>query len=217
MVNSVKLVVLGAYGKSGQAIINAASERGHEILAVAHRRHDEITLPTKHILIKDLMELTVADIDSYDAVIDAVSAWTPATFSVHTDGISHLAKLLRQTNTRYLKIGGAGTLYINEMHTKQLKDRDNYPVEMLPLADVLCESLDRLRSYSDLAWTYVTPAFNYDPDGIATGKYRIDGEEFLATSDDDSYISYADFATALLDIIESKSYIRQRITLVSQQ
>ncbi|CAJ1187950.1 NAD(P)-dependent oxidoreductase [Companilactobacillus nantensis] len=213
----MRLVVLGAYGKSGQAIINAASERGHEVLAVAHRRHDDITLPTKHILIKDLMELTFDDIAGYDAVIDAVSAWTPSTFSVHTDGISHLANLLRTTNTRYLKIGGAGTLYINKIHTKQLKDRENYPAEMLPLADVLCESLNRLRSYSDLAWTYVTPAFNYDPDGVATGKYRIDGEEFLDTSDDDSYISYMDFATALLDIIESKSYIRQRITLVSSR
>lgn len=215
MVNKLKIVVLGAYGKSGQTIINAAEKRGFDVLGVAHRQHPEIDLGTTQVLIKDLMSLTKADLQGYDAVIDAVSAWTPETFSIHTDGISHLANLLRNSKTRYLKIGGAGTLYTNLSHTKQLKDRANYPTEMLPLADVLCESLNRLRSYSDLNWTYLTPAFNYDPEGKATGKYRIEGEEFLATNDDDSYITYADFATATLDILEAKTYIRQRITLVS--
>jgi len=71
-----------------------------------------------------------------------------------------------------------------------------------------------LRSYSNPAWTYVTPAFNYDADGPATGHYQTDGEDYLAENDADSYISYADFATGILDILEQQTYIRQRITLV---
>lgn len=82
------------------------------------------------------------------------------------------------------------------------------------MADALVASLDRLRSYSNLAWTYVTPAFNYDATGTATGQYHVDGEDYRAINDDDSYISYADYATGMIDVLESGKYIRQRITLV---
>lgn len=210
----MKFAVIGAFGKSGQAIIREAKQRGHTVLAIAHRDHPDITLGADRLLIKDLFDLTKADLADVDAVIDAVSAWTPATFAVHTTGISHLASLLAGTATRYLKVGGAGTLYINVEHTQMLKDRADYPADWLPLADVLVASLNRLRSYSNLAWTYVTPAFNYDATGAATGHYHVDGEDYLATDDADSYISYADYATGMLDLLESGRYVRQRITLV---
>ncbi|MFD1417825.1 NAD(P)-dependent oxidoreductase [Companilactobacillus keshanensis] len=211
----MKIAVIGAYGKTGRALIQEATKRGHSVLAIAHRQHDDITYD--NLLIKDLMDLTAADLSGLDAVIDAVSAWTPETFAVHTTGLSHLAQILSNTNTRYLKVGGAGTLYINADHTKMLKDRADYPTDWVPLADVLVASLNRLRSYSNIAWTYVTPAFNYDSEGPATGYYHIDGEEYLAKSDDDSYISYADYATGMLDILENNTYVRQRITLVGGQ
>lgn len=210
----MKIAVIGAFGKSGQAIIHEAHQRGHQVLAIAHRDHPEVTLPYDQLLIKDLFDLTKTDLTGVDAVIDAVSAWTPETFAVHTTGISHLAQLLAGTTTRYLKVGGAGTLYINAEHTQMLKDRADYPTDWLPLADALVASLDRLRSYSNLAWTYVTPAFNYDATGAATGHYHVDGENYLATNDDDSYISYADYATGMLDLLENGQYVRQRITLV---
>lgn len=210
----MKIAVIGAFGKSGQAIIQEAKQRGHTVLAIAHRDHPEVSLAYDQLLIKDLFDLTREDLADVDAVIDAVSAWTPETFAVHTTGISHLAQLLTGTTTRYLKVGGAGTLYINAEHTKMLKDRADYPADWLPLADVLVASLNRLRSYSNLAWTYVTPAFNYDANGAKTGQYHVDGEDYLATKDEDSYISYADYATGMIDLLENGHYIRQRITLV---
>ncbi|MFC6260073.1 NAD(P)-dependent oxidoreductase [Levilactobacillus fujinensis] len=208
----MKIAVIGAYGKTGRALIQEATKRGHSVLAIAHRQHDDVTYD--NLLIKDLMDLTATDLAGVEAVVDAVSAWTPETFAIHTTGLSHLAQILSGTETRYLKVGGAGTLYINADHTKMLKDRADYPADWLPLADALVASLSRLRSYSNLAWTYVTPAFNYDADGAATGVYHVDGENYLAKSDADSYISYADYATGMLDIIEQNTYIRQRITLV---
>ncbi|WP_421016489.1 NAD(P)-dependent oxidoreductase [Furfurilactobacillus cerevisiae] len=213
----MKIAVIGAYGKTGQAVIKEAQDRGHEILAIAHKRHENLDLHGAQILIKDIMDLTAKDFDGADAIIDAVSAWTPETFAVHTTGLSHIATLLNGTKTRYLKVGGAGTLFINSEHTKMIKDRDNYPTDWLPLANALVASLNRLRSYSNIQWTYVTPAFNYDPDGAKTGNYHIDGEEYRAQNDDDHYISYADYAIGLLDMIEQKSYLRQRVTLVGKK
>ncbi|VDG24735.1 NAD(P)-dependent oxidoreductase [Lactiplantibacillus mudanjiangensis] len=107
------------------------------------------------------------------------------------------------------------TLYTNDQHTEQVMDRPEYPKKWLPLANALRDTLVKLRTYSDLAWTYVTPALTYDVTGIATGKYHIEGEE-LTTTDDKSYISYADYATGMIDLIEQHTHVRQRITLVGQ-
>ncbi|KQL52765.1 hypothetical protein AN964_04015 [Heyndrickxia shackletonii] len=211
----MKIIVLGAYGKSGRSIIPEAEKRGHEVLAVAHRKHEDVHY--KNVLIKDIMDLTKEDIAGYDAIIDGVSAWVPETFHVHTDGVSHIANLLEGSNTRYIKIGGTGTLFINKEHTKYFKDWENYMEEYKPLAEVLVQSLERLRSYSNIAWTYATPAFNYDVEGEATGKYHFDGEEFSIEDIPTSHISYADFASALIDILENGSYVRQRMTIVGDE
>ncbi|MBT2725319.1 hypothetical protein [Bacillus sp. ISL-46] len=66
------------------------------------------------------MDLTKEDIAGYDAIIDGVIAWVPETFYVHTDGVSHIANLLDSSNTRYIKIGGTGTLFINKENTKTI-------------------------------------------------------------------------------------------------
>lgn len=213
----MRIAVIGAFGKTGRSVIKEARDRGHEIVAIAHRNHEEVDLGVEQLLIKDIMNLTVDDLKDVDAVVDAISAWTPETFYVHTDGISHLANILKGTDIRYLKVGGAGTLFINSDHTKMLKDRPDYPKDWLPLADVLVESLNRLRSYSDIHWTYVTPAFNYDPEGIRMGDYKIGGEEYHSEDDSKSYISYADYAIGMLDILEKKLYVRRRITLFNDK
>jgi len=64
----------------------------------------------------------------------------------------------------------------------------------------------------------VTPPVNFLPNGRATGQYHVNDEEFKANfrGDDglDDYISYADFATGIIDIIKNNQYLRQQITLV---
>lgn len=209
----MKIAVIGAFGRTGQAVIKEAQRRGHTVLAIAHRQHDDVDLGQVQLLIKDIRNLSQADLVGVDAVVDAISAWTPATFPVHAAGISWMAHLLTGTQTRYLKVGGAGTLFINAEHTQMLKDRADYPSEWLPRATALADSLTRLRSYSGLRWTYVTPALNYDAAGERTGDYQVGGEEFHAATDADHYISYADYAVGMLDIIEQGTYIRQRIVL----
>ncbi|MFD1671271.1 NAD(P)-dependent oxidoreductase [Agrilactobacillus yilanensis] len=209
----MKIIVIGAYGKSGRELVATAEKNGHDVLAVAHRKHADIKF--KHELIKSGLDLTAADIAGYDVIIDAISAWTPDTFPIHTDTAMHIAHLIKGTTTRYIKIGGAGTMYINDEHTKMLRDWSDYPEANLPLAEVLITNLDRIRSYSDMAWTYVTPAFNYDPDGKYTGQYQIAGEDMNLNTLLKSYISYKDMAKAIIDLVEQQRYIRQRIIVLN--
>jgi putative NADH-flavin reductase len=159
------------------------------------------------------MDLNKEDLLGFDAVVNAVSAWTEDTFYIHTDGISHLAHLLEGTDTKLLMVGGSGTLFINKEHSLQLIDKPDFPEELKPLGNALRANLERLRSFSNLRWTYVSPAFELDFEGPATSNYIIGGEEFFTNDEGKSYISYSDFAEAFVDIIEN-DYVRRRVSVI---
>ena len=132
--------------------------------------------------------------------------------------------LIKGTAIHYLKVGGANTLYINAAHTHTLQELPlYYPDYMQDLGSAHAEGLKVLRGTDDVNWTYVTPTYNFDPDGKRTGGYRVAGEEFKPARSKNpndgkqDYISYADFAKGVIDIIENKQYSRQRITLFSEQ
>lgn len=212
----MKFLVLGAYGKSGQRIIREAVSRGHKVIGIAHHQHDEINLGEAKIEIKDVLAITKEDLTNVDAIIDAISAWTPETFPVHSKVISHIAPMINGTDTQYIKIGGAGTIYINQDHTQKLKDWNEYPTELQPLAAALNENLARIRSYSNILWTYATPAFNYDVESDKPKPYQIKFESMELKDLLNSHISYNNMARALVDIAEDKLYTRQRIILLDK-
>jgi len=206
----MKIAIIGAHGKAGNLIAKEAIKRGHDVTAIVRKKHNDNFEQT---IEKDLMDLTREDLQGVDAVVNAVSAWTEETFFIHTDGLSHLAQLLEGTDTKLLMVGGAGTLYINKEHSQQLVDQPDFPTELKPLGATLRANLDRLRSFSNLRWTYVSPAFELDFDGPATGRYLIGGEELFFNEAGKSYISYADYAEAFVHIIEN-DYVRRRVSVI---
>lgn len=206
----MKIAVIGAHGKAGNLIAQNAIKRGHDVTAIVRKKHNDTF---KTIIEKDLMDLNKEDLLGFDAVVNAVSALTEDTFYIHTDGISHLAQLLEGTDTKLLMVGGAGTLYINKEHSLQLIDNPDFPEELKALGKTLRANLERLRSFSNLQWTYVSPAYELDFEGPATSNYIIGGEEFFTNDEGKSYISYLDFAEAFVDIIEN-DYVRRRVSVI---
>lgn len=209
-------MVIGAYGTAGSLIMQQVLDRGHEVTAVSRRRHVEADYP--RVLIRDARELSPQDLDGLDAVIDATGAWTPETEAVHYEGVLHLMRLLRNTETRYLKVGGTNTLFINRAHTRRLQDLPQYyPGYMQDLCTAHQRGIEIMRRFSEVRWTYVTPAYKFAPYGAYTGTYYVRGDEFTPGADDDrhDYISYADYAKGMVDIVEQHRYLRQQITLVS--
>ena len=65
-------------------------------------------------------------------------------------------------------------------------------------------------------WTYISPAGDFQADGARTGSYILGGEELVLNSRGESVISYADYAIALVDEIESGKHIKERISVVSE-
>ena len=207
----MKMAVVCANGKAGKLIVKEAVERGLDVTAIVR---GENRSAAKKALVKDLFDLTNADLKGFDVVVDAFGAWTPETLPLHSASLKHLCDILSGTDTRLLVVGGAGSLYVDPEHTAQVMDGPDFPEVFKPLATNMGKALDELRGRNDVQWTYISPAGDFQAEGERTGKYIQAGEELTLNGRGESIISYADYAIAMVDEAVSGNHIRQRISVV---
>ncbi len=209
----MKIAVICANGKAGQLIVKEAMARGADVTAVVRSENKSTATNVIH---KDLFDLTTADLESFDIVIDAFGAWTSETLPQHSSSLKHLCDLVSGKSTRLLVVGGAGSLYVNPEHTIQVMDETNFPEIFKPLAAHMGKALDALRTRTDVKWTYLSPAGDFQADGEKTGKYIWGGEELTLNAKGESVISYADYAAAMVDEALTGNHIQQRISVVAE-
>ena len=209
----MKIAVICANGKAGKLIVNEAKNRGLDVTAVVREENKTVA---QNVLIKDLFDLTAADLTGFDVVIDAFGAWTEDTLPQHSTSLKHLCDILSGTNTRLLVVGGAGSLYVNPEHTAVVSDGADFPDIFKPLAAAMAKALSELRLRNDVKWTYLSPAGDFRADGERTGKYILGGEELTLNSKGESVISYADYAIAMIDEAVNGNNIQKRISVVAE-
>lgn len=210
----MKIAVVAANGRVSQKVIEEAIGRGFEVKAFG--RGSENKTIAKDYVQKDIMDLTKEDLAGFDAVVDGFGAWKDEEQPMHVTTSQHLCDILSGTDTRLVIVGGAGSLYVNPEHTIQVKDDADFPAIFMPLANAMGEELDELRKRSDVNWTFISPAGDFQADGERTGKYILGGEELVLNSNGESVISYADYAIAMVDEIEKGNHIKERISVVSE-
>ncbi|QIQ22087.1 NAD(P)-dependent oxidoreductase [Zophobihabitans entericus] len=209
----MKVAVIGATGKSGQHIVTEALNKGYEVTAIV-RDKTKITHDKVKVLERNIFDLTVNDIKGFDAVINAFSAPQNDQHQ-HVVAMQHLIKIFEQVpQVRLLVVGGAGSLYVDPQKSVRLSSTPDFPDAYKPTALNMAESFDLLK-VSKVNWTYFSPAAFYDPDGKRTGKYQL-GTDFLMTNKEgQSYISYADYAIAMVAELANKAFIKKRFTIVA--
>lgn len=206
-----KIAVVAANGKAGQLIVREAVERGNDVTAFVRSENRTVA---ENVVVKDIMDLTPKDLVGFDAVVDAFGAWTPETLPQHSTTLAHLCDILSGTDTRLLIVGGAGSLYVNPEHTMTVSETPDFPEIFKPLASAMAKALSDLRERDDVRWTYISPAGDFQAEGERTGDYILAGEELTLNDRGESIISYADYAIAMVDEIESGDHIQQRISVV---
>ena len=72
--------------------------------------------------------------------------------------------------------------------------------------------LDALRKVDDLDWTMLSPSALFTA-GQRTCVFRLGGNSLLTAADGKSWISFEDFAVAMLNEVEHPQHIRQRFTV----
>ncbi len=209
----MKIGIIGANGRAGSRIMKEAIDRGHEVTAIVRDASKLGSVPTD-VLEKDLFQLTTEDVSQFDVLVNAFRP-VAGEESLSSNAINLLIEVLQNTNTRLIAVGGAGSLFVDEEKQLQLMDSPNFPKEYLPTAVNMGKVLDILKETDSISWTFISPSSIFAL-GKRTGSYIIGQDNVLYNSTGKSYVSFEDYAIAVLDEIENPKYQNQRFTVASE-
>lgn len=209
----MKIGVIGATGKAGQLIMEEAKQRGHEVTAIV-RNASKLKNQT-NVIEKDIFVITSKDIEQFDAVVDAFNA-PPGSEQLHVESIQSLIKVFQGVQTRLAVVGGAGSLFVDAEKTTPLMSTEGFPAAYYPTASNMGKGLKELEK-STINWTYLSPAAFFDAEGARTGAYQLGKDHVITNSQNESYISYADYAIALIDELENKNHVNERFAVVGEK
>ncbi|GAA4636402.1 NAD(P)-dependent oxidoreductase [Actinoallomurus vinaceus] len=216
------IVIFGAGGRAGRAIIAEARDRGHRVTAVVRDpgRYADLGSDGVRVVAGDVTDArAVAEVArGHDAAVNAVSPFSgpeqgfddldPEFFVKAADallrglaetGVSRLVAIGLFAN---LRMPGGGLV---------MDDPSAFPAEIRPFAAAHTAGLDRLRTAdTTVDWLMLTPPAQLEAEGARTGGYRV-GDETVPPSG--ARLSYADLAVAAVDEIEAPRHHRTRVSV----
>jgi putative NADH-flavin reductase len=200
-----KIAIIGATGRAGSQLLEEALRRGHSVTAIA-RDTSKIDaregVVSKAVDALDAPALQAA-IAGHDVVISAAHfATLPASAVV--------GPVKKAGVKRLLVVGGAGSLLLPD--GVRVIDSEGFPEAYKAEASAGAEFLANLREERDLDWTFLSPSAEF-VEGERTGKFRIGQDDLLVSSAGRSWITFADYAIAMLDEVEAPKHSRQRFTV----
>ncbi|WP_346235029.1 NAD(P)-dependent oxidoreductase [Lysinibacillus telephonicus] len=209
----MKIGIIGATGKVGSNILIEAKMRNHDITAIARNKK---ALPNMNITIleKEIFDLTKEDATQFDVLVNAFGTF-PGEESLHVKAGRYLISLLKNSQTKLFVVGGAGILFKDNGYKIRLIDLPEFPKEYKSIANQQLQNLIDLQN-SSIRWTFLSPSPLFDSDGPRTGHYILGKDRLLLNSQHLSYVSYADYAVAVLDEIENPRYENKHFTVASE-
>lgn len=97
---------------------------------------------------------------------------------------------------------------------RNLKDLPTFPAEFKPLAEAQGKALEDSERPT-WKWTFISPAADFQADGERVGSYETAGEE-PATLLAKSYISYVDYAIAVVNEAEQAAHVGERFSVYAK-
>jgi len=209
----MKIAVIGATGKAGQKIIEEALQRGHDVTGIV-RSASKVTANIS-VIEKDVFALSQEDVKGFDVVVNAFGA--PAgQEELHVKAGRHLIDIFKGIDTKLLVVGGAGSLFVDPEKNVRVMDTPDFPEMFYATAKNQGENLHDLQQ-STITWTFLSPSAFFDPEGPRTGSYTAGEDHLLVNASGESYVSYADYAVAMLDEIENPKHVNSRFTVTSNK
>lgn len=201
----MKVALIGASGNVGSRLLQELTSRGHQVTAIA-RYVEKITLgpgvTVRRGDIANKAEMTGL-LRGHDAVLSSVS------FTA-SDPALLISEVKEAGVKRYLVVGGAGSLEVAP--GLRLVDTPAFPAAYKPEATRGAEFLATLLPEKGLSWTFLSPSAEFVP-GERTGVFRLGGNQLLTDGAGRSWVSYEDFAVAMVDELENPQHVRERFTV----
>lgn len=217
------VVLIGASGFAGSAILNEALLRGHKVTVIAPHP-EKITVKNDNLTVikgDATQPDTLAEIArGKDAVISAYNpGWgNPRQYEETLENYPKIVEGTKRAGVRRLLIvGGAGTLFVKP--GLRLVDTGNLPAEWLPGVKSMGEFyLDYLMKEHDVDWVFFSPAGNLgdmgqNGPGQRTGKFRLGKDDMIFDENGNSFISVEDYAYAMIDELEQENHHNERFTI----
>lgn len=211
------VLLIGATGFVGSAVLNELVSRGHKVTAVA-RNIEKIA---KSELL-DVVKEDVANVDAIakladgkDAIISAYNpGWTnPDIATLISENYPNILSAAKKSGVeRLLIVGGAGTLFCAP--GLRVVDSGAIPEEIMggvrPLGDFY---LNTLMNENDIDWVFFSPAGVFDPQGKKTSNYRLGKDDLIVDAEGNSHISVQDYADAMVNELEKPTHHKERFTI----
>ncbi|QLH79473.1 NAD(P)H-binding protein [Halosimplex rubrum] len=199
----MNVLLLGASGMIGQRIADELLDRGHAVTGTSRSGAvDGVDREGFETLALDATDAdAVADAAAdHDAVISALGPSEDADLDILVAMAEAVLSGLRESGTdRLLWVGGAGSLYVAE--DTQFVETEDFPDELVPLAQAHIDAFEVVREADDVEWSYLAPPGIIEP-GERTGDYRTAEGELVVDDEGDSYITCEDYAVAVADELE---------------
>lgn len=213
------IILIGASGFVGSAILEEALNRGHKVTALV-RNPEKIQVKNENLTV---LAVDVTDVEALSKVVagkDAViSAYNPGWGNprLYEEILENYPKIIEGVKKagvqRLLVVGGAGVLYVQP--GVRLMDSGTLPAELMPAVNGEGELfLNVLSKDNDIDWVYFAPPANLGNmgKGIRTGKYRLGTDTLLVDEKGDSFISVEDYAVAMIDELEQEAHHKALFT-----
>ncbi|MCR8657577.1 NAD(P)-dependent oxidoreductase [Paenibacillus endoradicis] len=207
----MKIAVIGASGKAGSNIVEEALNRGFEVTAFV-RDASKVSNGKVNVIEKDIQALTTEDIKGFDVVVNAFGA-PFGSEQLHVELGQHLIDIFQGVSTRLIVVGGAGSLYVDPELTTKVMDTADFPEMFYATASNQGRNLEDLKA-SSINWTFLSPGGFFDPEGKRSGTYKVGGDQLILNDQQESYISYSDYAIAIVDEIDNANHVKARFSVV---
>lgn len=212
----MNVLVLSASGKAGKLILEESINKGFKTTALVKEIKEKN--PNVDYLVKDILDLTEKDIEKYDVIVSAFGEWRKEYIATSFERVyGHLIKLLENKNKRLIILGGACSLYMDELKSKFALDVVELPDDIKPVAKAHFDLSTKLSNITNVNWTIFCPALFFDPEGKSTNDYTLGTETVILNNKGNSYLSYADASKAIVNEIENKKFISKKFTAVSNE
>ncbi|MCP1520215.1 putative NADH-flavin reductase [Pseudomonas migulae] len=199
------IAIIGATGRAGSQLLEEALRRGHSVTAIARdtsKIGQRAGVVSKNVDVLDGDALQAA-VTGHDVVISAAHFATIPAAAV-------VAPVKKAEVKRLLVVGGAGSLLLP--NGTRVIDSEGFPAEYKAEASAGALFLENLRKEQELDWTFLSPSAEF-VEGERTGTFRVGKDDLLVSGAGRSWITFADYAIAMLDEVEVPKHSRQRFTV----
>lgn len=211
------VVLIGASGFVGTAILNELLSRGHKVTAIV-RNPEKINVSSSNL---DIVKTDVSDTNvmveickGKDAIISAYNpGWAnPDIYEETLRNYPLILEAAKQSGTkRLLCVGGAGTLFCAP--GLRVVDSGVIPDAIMGGVKSLGEFyLNTLMNEKAIDWIFFSPAGTLEP-GKRTGKFRLGKDDLIVDKNGISHISVEDYAVAMVDELENPKHHYKRFTI----